>query len=77
LQLGYVISILMLVIVGFTSYRTVQQLQDSNRAVAHSNLIMQQLEGTISVMKDAETGQRGYLLTNRKHSWTYLRYYSS
>jgi PAS domain S-box-containing protein len=66
LQLGYGISILMLVVVGFTSYRTVQQLLDSNRAVAHSNLIMQQLERTISVMKDAETGQRGYLLTNRK-----------
>jgi PAS domain S-box-containing protein len=66
LQLGYGISILMLVVVGFTSYRTVQQLLDTNRAVAHSNLIMQQLERTISVMKDAETGQRGYLLTNRK-----------
>jgi PAS domain S-box-containing protein len=73
LQLGYGISILMLVVVGFTSYRTVQQLLDSNRAVAHSNLIMQQLERTISVMKDAETGQRGYLLTNRK---TFLEPYN-
>jgi PAS domain S-box-containing protein len=66
LQIGYGISILMLVVVGFISYRTVEQLLDSNRAVEHSNLILQKLEKTISVMKDAETGQRGYLLTNRK-----------
>jgi PAS domain S-box-containing protein len=66
LQIGYGISILMLVVVGFISYRTVHQMLDSNRAVEHSNLILQKLEKTISVMKDAETGQRGYLLTDRK-----------
>ncbi|MCQ6956427.1 PAS domain S-box protein [Mucilaginibacter aquariorum] len=66
LQIGYGISIFMLVIVGFISYRTVQQLLDSNRAVSHSNLVIQKLEKTMSVMKDAETGQRGYLLTNSK-----------
>lgn len=66
LQIGYFISTLMLVVVGFISYRTVNQLLQSNRAVAHSNIIMQKLERTMSVMKDAETGQRGYLLTNRK-----------
>jgi PAS domain S-box-containing protein len=66
LQIGYGISILMLVIVGFISYRTVHQLLDSNRAVQHSSLIIQKLEKTISVMKDAETGQRGFLLTTRQ-----------
>jgi PAS domain S-box-containing protein len=66
LQIGYGISILMLCVVGFISYRTVRQLLDSNRSVQHSNVIMQKLERTMSVMKDAETGQRGYLLTNRK-----------
>lgn len=65
LQIGYGFSILMLVIVGIISYRTVNQLLESNRAVAHSNEVIQKLEKTISVMKDAETGQRGYLLTNR------------
>jgi CHASE3 domain sensor protein len=66
LQIGYSISILMLAVVGIISYRTVHQLLDSNSAVEHSNLIIQKLEKTISVMKDAETGQRGYLLTDRK-----------
>src|ERR1700710_3042483 len=66
LQIGYGISILMLVVVGFISYQTVDQLLYSNQWVQHSNLIMQKLERTLSVMKDAETGQRGYLLTNRK-----------
>jgi PAS domain S-box-containing protein len=66
LQIGYGISILMLVVIGSISYRTVNQLLNSNRAVQHSNLIIQKLEKTISVIKDAETGQRGYLLTNRQ-----------
>jgi CHASE3 domain sensor protein len=66
LQVGYGISILMLVLIGLISYRTVHLLLDSNRAVEHSNLIIQKLEKTISVMKDAETGQRGYLLTGRQ-----------
>jgi PAS domain S-box-containing protein len=66
LQIGYGISILMLVVVGFISYRTVDQLLYTNQWVQHSNLVMQKLERTLSVMKDAETGQRGYLLTNRK-----------
>jgi PAS domain S-box-containing protein len=65
LQIGYGISIFMLIIVGAISYRTVRQLLESNHAVEHSNLIIQKLEKAISVMKDAETGQRGYLLTGR------------
>jgi len=73
LQIGYGISIGMLIVVGSISYRTVHQLLDSNRAVSHSNLVMQKLEKIMSVMKDAETGQRGYLLTNNK---TFLEPYN-
>lgn len=66
LQIGYGISIIMLLVVGTVSYRTVRQLLGSNHAVEHSNLVIQKLEKTMSLMKDAETGQRGYLLTNRQ-----------
>lgn len=47
------------------SYLSLQNLLSSNRAVTHSSEVMQKLEQVLSVMKDAETGQRGYLLTGR------------
>lgn len=65
LQLGYGISILLLLIVGGFSYFTIINLQSSNYAVEHSNVVIRKLEATISIMKDAETGQRGYLLTDQ------------
>jgi len=65
LQLGYGISILILLVVGSFSYITVNKLLLSNYAVEHSNAVIRKLEATISIMKDAETGQRGYLLTNQ------------
>ena len=33
--------------------------------MTHTNLIISKLENIISVLKDAETGQRGFLLTGR------------
>ncbi|MBB5394739.1 PAS domain S-box protein [Mucilaginibacter sp. AK015] len=63
LQLGFGSALLILILVGIISYATLQKLLMSNHAVAHSNLVIEKLERTLSVMKDAETGQRGYLLS--------------
>ena len=65
LRLGYGFSIIVLIIVGFFSWKTVDRLLDSNQEVQHSHLVMQHLESLLSIMKDAETGQRGYLLTGK------------
>jgi len=66
LRLGYGVSILILLVIGLVSYFTLQNLLKSNRSVAHSGQVMQKLEKVLSVMKDAETGQRGYLLSGRE-----------
>lgn len=65
LKLGYSFSFIMLVAVGLLSYLFIRNLVKSDRAVGHSDLIILKLERTLSLMKDAETGQRGYLLTGR------------
>ncbi len=65
LRLGYGFSILILLLVSLISYFTLQSLLNSNRMVEHSNQIMQKLEQLLSEMKDAETGQRGYLLSGK------------
>ncbi len=65
LRLGYGISVLIVLAVSLVSYLTLQSLLSTHRAAAKSNLVMQKLEKVLSVIKDAETGQRGYLLSGR------------
>ncbi|RYU89591.1 PAS domain S-box protein [Mucilaginibacter terrigena] len=67
LQIGYGFSICMLLLVGIISWLALSRMLDSNREVDHSILIIENLEKVISHMKDAETGQRGYLLTGKSH----------
>ncbi|WP_454802878.1 CHASE3 domain-containing protein [Mucilaginibacter phyllosphaerae] len=65
LRVGYGFSIFILLIVGTISYLSLTSMLASNRAVSHSSEVMQKLENLLSVMKDAETGQRGYLLSGQ------------
>jgi PAS domain S-box-containing protein len=67
LRLGYGITILILLVVSLVSYLTLQNLYKSDKAVEHSGQVIQKLEKVLSVMKDAETGQRGFLLTGKEN----------
>ena len=49
--------------VGIASYINTQRLIKSNQRVIHTHEVMENLEGIQSVLKDAETGQRGFILT--------------
>jgi two-component system CheB/CheR fusion protein len=66
LQYWFGISVLILVIISAISYSTIKNLLESRQLVDRSNLIILKLEKVVSVMKDAENGQRGFLLTNDK-----------
>src|SRR5579863_263852 len=66
LQYWFGISVLILVIISAFSYYTINNLLESRKLVDHSNQIISKLEKSISLMKDAETGQRGFLLSNNK-----------
>jgi PAS domain S-box-containing protein len=65
LRMGYGFSIIILLLVGVISYFSLTSMLKSNRAVTHSSDVMQKLESLLSAMKDAETGQRGYLLSRQ------------
>jgi signal transduction histidine kinase len=58
---------------GTVSYRAIQTVLRNEALVAHSDLVLRELGATLSSAKDAESGQRGYLLTNRP---AYLRPYT-
>ncbi len=66
LRLGLGLSLLILFVTSLASYISINNLIKSADLVAHSNSVMTNLDGVISTLKDAETGQRGYLLTGDK-----------
>jgi signal transduction histidine kinase/DNA-binding response OmpR family regulator/CHASE3 domain sensor protein len=63
LLIGFSISLLILILSSVASYISIKNLLNSAQLVEHSNLIGKKTDGIISTMKDAETGQRGFLLT--------------
>lgn len=63
LRIGFGLSLLLLIASSVISWFCIQQLLKSSRLVAHSNDVTRHLEMVISHLKDAETGQRGFLLT--------------
>ncbi|MEP7278826.1 MAG: CHASE3 domain-containing protein, partial [Bacteroidota bacterium] len=63
LRTGYGISVLLLLISGAASFISINNLLESAKLVSHTQSVLQQLETESSVLKDAETGQRGFLLT--------------
>lgn len=66
LQIGFGFSLLLLIFSSLASYISIRNLLKSADLVDHSNDVVQKLEMIMSTMKDAETGQRGYLLTNEE-----------
>jgi methyl-accepting chemotaxis protein len=63
LAVGFGLALLMLVIIGGVSYRSLSQMIENAWWVSHTHQVLEKLEGIISLIKDAETGQRGFLLT--------------
>ncbi|HSR98369.1 MAG TPA: response regulator [Kofleriaceae bacterium] len=50
-------------VIAALSYRALSQRTAAADAVAHTNAVQDELHRFLSALKDAETGQRGYLLT--------------
>jgi signal transduction histidine kinase/DNA-binding response OmpR family regulator/CHASE3 domain sensor protein len=63
LRIGLGLSLLILFVSSLASYTSIRNLIKSADLVSHSNEVMTNLDAVISTLKDAETGQRGYLLT--------------
>lgn len=70
--LGFGLTLVFLVISCVLGLYNVGMMVEDNRSVIHTQEVIMQLETLISDLKDAETGQRGYLLTQEKD---YLRFY--
>ncbi|MES2596119.1 MAG: response regulator [Verrucomicrobiota bacterium] len=67
--IGLTCGVLFFILFGWVSYRNAKFLYGDAQQVAHTHQVIVSLGNILSLMKDAETGQRGFLLTN---SATYL-----
>lgn len=72
IKIGFAISILTLVLLSSISFYNYNLLIKRADWVDHTNKVLLNLENVFSLLKDAETGQRGYLLT---HDPNYLEPY--
>jgi PAS domain S-box-containing protein len=63
---GIGMALALLILNAATSYRNTLKLLENERWVGHTHRVLTELEATLSTLKDAETGQRGYLLTGEE-----------
>ncbi len=62
---GFAVGLVIIVAIGVSAYVSTQRLIEANRWVTHTHQVIEGLEHVLSVLKDAETGQRGFVLTGR------------
>ncbi|MET0263672.1 MAG: response regulator [Rariglobus sp.] len=73
LLVGFCAVVVFFVTSSLTGYNKIRSLRDNSQMVAHTHTVIKTLESILSLAKDAETGQRGYLLTGEA---AYLEPYS-
>lgn len=63
IAVGFAIVLIIFVIVGAVAYRSVGRQTETANAVTHSYAVENELTQLLGSLQDAETGQRGYLIT--------------
>ena len=60
---GFALALAAVVVIGLVSYRGTGEILKSTDARKHTNEVLIAIKDFVSLMKDAETGQRGYIIT--------------
>ena len=71
---GFAAAIVTVLLIAFFGYRSLENEAETSALTAHTLEVIQRIDGLISTLKDAETGQRGFLLTERE---SYLEPYNT
>ena len=74
LAVGSTLVALSLIGLGWIQDANTRRLLEANRWIGHTQSVLGELEAAFSAVKDAETGQRGYLLTGEE---SYLAPYAA
>ena len=71
---GFAVALAILGASAYISYQSTGQLIETSRQLSHTQQVLESLEMVLVTMDDAETGQRGYLLTGKE---SYLEPYEA
>ena len=71
---GYGLALTVLVVIGAVSYLSTIALIEAAQWRSHTYQVLQDIEQVVSTLKDAETGQRGFVITGEE---SYLEPYRS
>jgi len=63
LALGFAIAVLTLLLIGISGYRSTEHLIENEHWVAHTHEVRTKFADLMSFIKDAETSQRGFVIT--------------
>lgn len=63
---GLGLALAILVLLGWLTYRDIAAARAAAQEVDHTYTVLQKLDEVFSALKDAETGQRGYVITGEK-----------
>jgi methyl-accepting chemotaxis protein len=63
---GFGLALAILVAIGGVSYRSTATLTNTAELVTHTHQVLEYLDAVVSDMQDAETGQRGYIITGEE-----------
>ena len=65
-ELGFIAGLMIVIAVGMFAYRSNEALVDNARWVAHTHRVPEALERTSSLLKDAGTAERGFVITGNE-----------
>jgi methyl-accepting chemotaxis protein len=60
---GFAIALVLLITIGAVSYRSFVKLATTSEWVTHTHEVLEHVAGVLGQLKDAEIGQRGYIVT--------------
>jgi methyl-accepting chemotaxis protein len=60
---GFTLAFLLLLGIGAVAYRSISALTSTSQLVTHTHQVLEHVAEVLSLLKDAETGQRGYVIT--------------
>src|SRR2546430_1544176 len=63
-NLLFIFATVLLGFFSFFSYYRIKKMIDSSNKVNHTNLVILKIEEVLSIAKDAETAERGFLITS-------------
>jgi PAS domain S-box-containing protein len=73
-RLTFVLVILLVILIGFFSYRSTINFITANQSVTHTRAVLDELQGTLSSVQDVQAAQLAYLLTGNA---IYLDHYNA